>query len=312
MLTRAHLEAYLEVVEHRSIQGAAQATGRSRATYNRYLAEIRRALNAPVLIRRAPGQRQGQLTPAGEVLARRAQAMLRRWDQWVTTTRDALGRAENAIRVGALAGSFDLLAELLVELKREDPAVHMKVVELVSDRLIEAVASGEVDFAFGTAEAQRPPRQLSFEPLGVLEWAVILPAKLAKKFPDPIRLADLDAVPLVVHRSGPARTLLARQFALGAQLPLTLDAAFEVESTPRMVDMVARGFGPAIVSQFRLAFLPKGIVVRRLLDGPRPLRAGIFKRRSVTLTGPGKRLVERAHARFDALALDHGTAEGRR
>src|SRR6188474_408222 len=104
MIGRAHLEAYLEVVAHGSIQAAARSTGRSRATYHRYLEEIRAAFDAPVLIRRAPGQRQAIVTPAGEELARRAAVMLRRFDQWLATTRDAIGETEKSLRVGALAG----------------------------------------------------------------------------------------------------------------------------------------------------------------------------------------------------------------
>lgn len=295
-MERRHLEAYLELVAHGSIQAAAQATGRSRATYQRYLEELRDAFDAPVLIRRAPGQRQGVVTAAGAELARRAAVILRRWDQWIATTRDAIAEAEHSLRVGALAGSFDLIADLLAELHRELPEVPLKVVEYPGDRIVDAVLTGDVDLGFGPLDPEGVPKALRFVALGPLPWAVIVPEGDADRFPDPLELADLDGVPLVVHRAGPARDRIERQFQ-----DLTLNAAFEVESTPRIVEMVRRGFGPAVVSRFRLAFLPEGVAVRRLAGGPKPLTAGVFMRRSLRLAGPTELLLDRARARFAEL-----------
>jgi DNA-binding transcriptional LysR family regulator len=298
MIGRAHLEAYLEVVQHGSIQAAARATGRSRATYHRHLDEIRAAFDAPVLIRRAPGQRQAIVTAAGDELARRARVMLRRFDQWMATTRDAIGESEKSLRVGALAGSFDLIADLLAELKRELPELPLRIAEYPGDRIVDAVIAGDVDLGFGPLDPEGVPKNLRFVALGPLPWAVIVPEAEKHDFPDPIELADLDGVPLVVHRAGAARTRLERQFAAGAH---ALNAAYEVESTPRIVDMVKRGFGPAVVSQFRLAFLPDGVAVLRLAGGPKPLTAGVFLRRGRRLAGPSKTLVDRARARFAEL-----------
>ena len=298
MIGRGHLEAYLEVIQHGSIQAAARSTGRSRATYHRYLEEIRAAFDAPVLIRRAPGQRQAIVTPAGEELARRAAVMLRRFDHWMATTRDAIGESDKSLRVGALAGSFDLIADLLAELRRELADLPLRIVEYPGDRIVDAVIAGDVDLGFGPLDPEGVPKNLRFVALGPLPWAVIVPERERHLFPDPIELADLDGVPMVVHRAGPARRRLERQFAAG---PHTLNAAYEVESTPRIVDMVQRGFGPAVVSQFRLAFLPEGVVVLRLAGGPKPLTAGVFLRRGRRLAGPSKTLVDRARARFAEL-----------
>ncbi len=299
MIGRSHLEAYLEVIQHGSLQAAARASGRSRATYQRHLAELRAAFDAPVLIRRAPGQRQGIVTPAGDELARRARVMLRRFDQWLATTRDAIGESEKSLRVGALAGSFDLIADLLAELKRELPEIPLRIVEYPGDRIVDAVIAGDVDLGFGPLDPDGVPKDLRFVALGPLPWAVIVPESARASFPDPIELADLDGIPLVVHRAGPARRRLERQFAAGLH---TLNAAYEVESTPRIVDMVQRGFGPAVVSQFRLAFLPRGVAVLRLAGGPKPLTAGVFLRRGRRLVGPSKALVDRARARFTLLS----------
>ena len=76
-----------------------------------------------------------------------------------------------------------------------------------------------------------------------------------------------------------------------------------------MVDTVARGFGPAKVSRLPLAFLPSGMIVRPLVDGPKPLTASVYTRRKVVLEGVALTLVDRARARFEKLATPslHGS-----
>ncbi len=299
--TLADLEAFLEVVERRSIQAAARATGRSRATYMRVLQTLQQAFDAPELLQRARGQRQGVLTPAGLELARRARLQLRGWARWNVLTRDALQRIRRSMRLGTLAGSFDLLADILVELRQAEPDLALQVVEYPDDRLLDAVDAGQVDLGFGTLDPQGVPPRLSFESLGPLPWAVIVPAGWGA-LPARVRLADLDGVPLVITRVGPARERLEREFALYRSGPLVLNAAFEVASTPRVVEMVARGFGPAVVSRFRLSFLPHDVEVRPLRDGPAPLMAGVFSRRDAHPTPIITELIARARRHFQALS----------
>ncbi|MEM7151235.1 MAG: LysR family transcriptional regulator [Myxococcota bacterium] len=298
----ADLEAFLEVAKRRSIQAAARATGRSRATYMRVLAKLEQAFDAPELLQRAPGQRQGVLTPAGQELARRARVQLRAWEQWNVNTRDALQQTRRSLRLGTLAGSFDLLADILVELREASSDLSVQVVEYPDDRLLDAVDAGHVDLGFGTLDPQGVPPRLSFESLGPLPWAVIVPRDFAGELPARVRLSDLDGVPLVVPRVGPARERLEREFAQYRTGPLVLNPAFEVASTPRVVEMVARGFGPAVVSRFRLSFLPQNVQVRDLRDGPAPLMAGVFRRRGVSGGEVVGELVERARRRFRVLS----------
>jgi DNA-binding transcriptional LysR family regulator len=302
MLTRTHLEAFVELAKWRSIGAAARRSGRSRATYMRYLDELRQAFDAPMLLERKRGQRVGSLTPAGEELARRARLLLAHWDKWQVATADAVARAEATLRVGALPGAFDLIADVLTELRRDDPELPVRLIEYPEERLLDAVSSGAVDIAFGTRDPAGVPEGLQFERLGALPWAVILPEPMADAFPSVLRLSDLDGVPMIVMRAGAARERLDHHFAQYRGRPLVLDAAFQVGSTPRMVDMVARGFGPAVVSHFRLAFLPEGVVVRRLQDGPPPLSAGVFTRRGTVLYGAAEDFVVGARERFRELA----------
>lgn len=268
----------------------------------RYLAEIQDAFDSPELMDRAPGQRVGVLTAQGEELARRCRAMLEHWESWASQTHDAVGRDRDALRVGTLPGSFDLIADALTDLRRRRPELALRVVEYPDERLLEAMAQGEVDLGFGTLSAEGVPPRLTYTPLGPLPWVVIMPQEWAPRFSARLRLRDLDGVPLVVTRSGPARRRLERYFAEYGDGPLTLNPAFEVGSTPRLVEMVARGFGPALVSRFRVAFVPSNVVVRPLLDGPAPLSAGVYTRRGAALGKLARDLIATARRRFKTLS----------
>lgn len=300
--SREHLEDFLAVADQRSIQAAARATGRSRATLARHLAELEALLSAPPLLLRGPGQREGVLTPAGEALVVRARAMLQAWDRWVATTRDEVSRHHEELRVGALGGSLDLVVELVMDLRKEHPELPLHLRELTSAELVEQLAAGAIDLGFGTAPPEGTPRGLGFESLGVLEHAVIAPRGLARRLPDEPSLADLAHVPLVVLRAGALRESLERAFAEHPRGPLPFRPLAEVESTPRVVELVARGLGVAVVSRFRLAFAPPGLVVRALVDGPRPLRAGVYTRTKAPRRPIEHELLERARARFRTLA----------
>ncbi|MFO0723177.1 MAG: LysR family transcriptional regulator substrate-binding protein [Myxococcota bacterium] len=297
MITRTHLLDFLEIADRRSIQAAAKATGRSRATLMRHLTELQEALSAPELLERAPGMREGVLTPEGEVLRRRARLILRHWAQWELSTKDAIAAGTPRLRLGAIAGSFDLLLGVLDELRAAEPEVVLKVIEYPGEELVDRVIGGEVDLGFGTLARGASARGAAFIALGTLDYVLIAPPRLIGKG-GPASLADLDGVPMVVPRQGALREEIERRFLEHDRGPLYLNAVAEVESTPRLVELVARGFGVGLVSRLRLSFLPSGLVVRALSDGPSALRAGIFIRRGVEPSALEQALITRARARF--------------
>ncbi|MEZ4452798.1 MAG: LysR family transcriptional regulator [Nannocystaceae bacterium] len=300
-VTRDHLVAFLEIADTRSIQAAARAHGRSRATYGRLLADLESAFGEVELLRRAPGLRSGTLTPAGEELAQRARLLLRHWEQWIVATRDALDLRQRAVRVGALAGTLDLISDLLVELRRADPTLPVHVVEYADEELVSGVLSGDVDLGFGTLDPGGVPPPLRFETIGELAWVLIVPSEQRARWPAVVPLRALDGEPMVLPRAGPARIALDRAFADFPSQPIHPHAVAQVGSMPRVVEAVARGFGVAIVSHFRAAFLPEGVEVRTLEGAPPPLVAGAYARVSDTIEGVGAELLARARGRFAEL-----------
>lgn len=276
--------------------------GRSRATTGRLLADLEAAFEDTPLVQRAPGQRSVVLTPAGEELARRVRLLMRHWDRWLVATRDALLSTRRAIRVGVLVGAFDLLADVLEDMQKDEPERALHMIEYADDHLQEGVLEGEVDIGFGTLDPSETARALEFHPIGALPWVVIAPASMAAKLGARVRLADLEGRALVVTRSGPARETIEQHFADHDGRPLAFDPAFEVSSSPRVVEAVARGFGVAVVSRFRARFLQGGVVVRELVDGPEALIAGAFTRKGARIPSGAAELLARATHHFQTLS----------
>ena len=306
-LRRKDLETFLAVVDAGSVQGAARRTGLSRTTIQRRLAELEQALGAPPLFERRPGRRRQLLTAEGHEVARRARILLEHWRRSTTALRDAVARP-GRVRVGTLAGSFDLLVDLFAGGVGgpEGAELRYTVRELPEDRLLSALAAGEVDLAFGTRRSETPAH-LRFERLGSLGWAAIVPVGWVARFPPVLDVDDLADIPLVVLTSGPARAHVDRWFASAPGGPVVPAYAFETGSTPRLVEMVARGLGVGLVSRFRLSFLTERVAVRPLRTEPAPLVAGIYRRAGAPPSPAIRRLVQAARRRFVALA-DEGDA----
>ncbi len=228
--------------------------------------------------------------------------LLRHWDRWLVATRDALLSSRRGIRVGVLVGAFDLLADVLEDMQQEDPERALHVVEYADDHLQEGVLEGEVDIGFGTLEPDGAARALECHTIGALPWVVIIPESLGDTLGARVRLADLEGRPMVVTRSGPARETIEQHFAEHEGRPLAFNPAFEVSSSPRVVEAVARGFGIAVVSRFRARFLQRGVVVRELVDGPEALVAGAFTRRGARIPAGAAELLTRARRHFKTLS----------
>ena len=310
-LRRIDLETFLAVVEAGSVQGAARRHGISRTTIQRRLARLTAALEAPPLFEARPGRHTLVLSAAGAEVARHGRVLLEHWRRQAVALRDAVARPQR-VRVGTLAGSFDLLADLVAgprEPGADEVDVPLSVVELPEDRLLSALAAGEVDVAFGTRRAETPA-ELRFHRLGALGWAAIVPPAWACRLPQVLDARALADVPLVVLSAGPARARIDAWFRGARGGPVVPTYAFEAGSTPRLVEIVARGFGVGLVTRCRLAFLPEGVVARPLRPEPAPLVAGYYERAGAALPPSVRTLVGRARRRFLALAGTVRYADG--
>ncbi|SFK64806.1 LysR family transcriptional regulator [Amycolatopsis sacchari] len=149
------LRVFREVAERGTLTAAAAALGYTQSAVSRQIASLERAAGTPLLERRRDGVR---LTPAGQLVVRRAADVLDRLD---ATARELAGLpGEGAtVRLGwyPIAGA-DLLPRALSALRRTHPAITVVSREGRTPALVRALRAGTIDLALlASAPPFRPP-----------------------------------------------------------------------------------------------------------------------------------------------------------
>ncbi|MFD1881803.1 LysR family transcriptional regulator [Paracoccus pacificus] len=152
------------VADTGQIGAAASAINMTQPAASRMLAELERNVGAE-LTRRHP--RGVHLTEAGMRLAERARTILRDLD---LASREVLdidrGRA-GRISFGSVAGpSLDLVLPLLQNLRILHPEILTDIVVESSDRLLEHLQSGRIEFYIGRIPTRAEAAMYQMEPIG--------------------------------------------------------------------------------------------------------------------------------------------------
>ncbi|WIX82730.1 LysR family transcriptional regulator [Amycolatopsis carbonis] len=257
MTTLRALECLVALVEEGSVTRAAASLQMSQPALSHQLASLEREIGTPMVQKMGRGVR---VTAAGQAVAEEA--------------RVALKASERAVRVGRQIGSGGagrlriacaetMTAWLLVPVLRHWRARRAEVlIELSehtsSDRMVELVASGEVDVAVGPRPSETGEH---LEVLGEEEVVVVAPAghPFAERLSVPF--ADLAAEPFVHFVSDNGLSVWLDQLA--AEHGVVLDPVLRTRSPRTAAQLAAAGMGVTIVPVSALPARPPG-VVRRL------------------------------------------------
>jgi DNA-binding transcriptional LysR family regulator len=238
------VEYFLAVVDHGGITKAAKALYVAQPSLSQAIRNLERQLGVQLFDRSG---RQLSLTSEGEsfvATARQVRHDVDRARAEVQAVRDlAAGRLEVAVMPTL---DVDPLPELASRLRRSHPGILLSVtapggaVEVVDE-----VRRGRAEL--GLTELPVKADTLRIYPLETQEIALVLPAAIAADLPDPVPLAALAAIPLVVMDSD-TRTLPAAMATV----------AVVCAHRPTVWDLVRQGTGAT--------FLPKRLAERQLQD----------------------------------------------
>jgi DNA-binding transcriptional LysR family regulator len=137
-----------------------------------------------------------RLTPAGELLADHAEALLGRLEQAENDLTAQTGRIAGTFRIGAFAAAIThLLAPCLPALAGRHPGLRIEIEHDESDQALHRLALGELDLVLVEEYEQFPrhrDRRLSHEPLLAEPVRIALPRRhpLAMR-PGPVPLSGL-------------------------------------------------------------------------------------------------------------------------
>jgi len=256
-----HLAALEAVARLRSFSAAARELGYTQSAVSQQIAQLERVVGVR-LVERPGGPRSVDLTDAGELLLRHADAIVA---QLAAAQADMAALAEGAagpLRVGIYQSVGARILPALLRRFREDwPLVDVQVrEETEAAELLRLLERGELDLTF----ADLPLPEGPFESAEVLRDPYVLlvssRSELAGHVAAP-QLRQLSGVPLITwrHLSEPETYLRGR-------VP-DLNVVFRTDDNGTLMGLVAEGLGAAVVP--RLVVNPRNTALTALPFGTR-------------------------------------------
>ncbi len=241
-------QTFVEVVRQGGFSAAARTINATQSTVSKTVRQLEEELGLTLLDREATPPR---LTSAGEIVYRRALAMLTEKDDMLTELGELRGLKRGLLRLGLPPiGSSVLFAPVFAAFTKLYPDIDIQLVEHGSKRLEELLLAGDVELA-----ASLLPVEESFEWQDVRCEPVValLPANHSFIDDGGIPLSDIASLPFILFESG---------FALNH---IILDACHQRGLFPHVavrssqidfiVELVAAGMG--------IGFLPQMIAEQR-------------------------------------------------
>jgi DNA-binding transcriptional LysR family regulator len=265
------LRVVVEVAARGSFSAAAEALGYTQSAVSRQVALVVRAAGRSLFDR---GARGVELTPAGEVVLRRANAALAEL-QTVRRELDDLDQARSSrIRLGAFSTAMAaLVPAALTLLVDREPRLRVVLREGTSERLTDRVVSGRLELAV-VASRSGPPDGIEFDVLVEDRLLVAMPrahrlAGVARIDPDELR-----EEPWIAGSSDSSSPLLGA-WTTGGWRPRI---AFEVRDCTAKIGLVAGGFGITVVPGLSASTLPASVVVAAI-EHPAAVRTVVAAKR---------------------------------
>lgn len=241
-----HLHTFAQVIQHGSFSGAAERQGLTQPAISLQIRQLEARLNLKLIER--VGKRI-KPTSAGNALLEhigRIDAVVE--DALLDLSSHAQGIAgQIAIGTGATA-CIHLLPPILQTLRRQFPALDVRVSTGNTDGILRAVEENRLDLALVTLPAAG--RSLSISPLLADEFVAIFSAE-QPNVPNEVMPHALASMPLVVFEAGSSTRLLIDEWYL--QAGLRVKPVMELGSIEAIKEMVAAGLGYSIVPAMSVA-----------------------------------------------------------
>jgi DNA-binding transcriptional LysR family regulator len=258
-----HLIALQAVADERSFGRAADRLGYTQSAVSHQIAALE-SLVGQRLVERARGHRSVELTEAGALLARHAEAIVARLRAAQADYAAFAEGAAGVLRVGIYQSvGTRILPNLLREFAVAWPRVEVRLTESTSDGdLLSLVERGELDLTFTVF----PVRQGPFEAVELLRdpyLLVVSASSILSRAHQPLRLEQLADVPLIGPRmciSGEQLETRMRGYGVEPRV------IFRSDDNGTVQGLVGAGVGAALLP--RLAIDPTDRATRTLTLDP--------------------------------------------
>ena len=232
MLSPASLRAFTTVVEEGSFTAAARRLNATQSGVSQQVAKLERHLGIALLIR---GKQRATPTPAGRQLYLRSIAILRELSAAEAALREYGHGIAGSIVVGLMPAMTRCISgPLQRKFMLDHPNVQIRIVERTSTDLIEAVTSGEIDFAI--VPAFDAPDAIRCQAIGTTGEALVHRGRRHKSHMRPVTLNELSPIRLILQPPGNLRRARILTSLKAAQVVIV--ETLELDSTLGMLEFV--------------------------------------------------------------------------
>lgn len=260
-----HLVYFREVAQTLHFRRAAETLGVAQPALSRQIAQLERALGAPLFDR---SRRRVELTPAGRHLRESVDALLPRLQRLTHEVRAVAAGETGLLRVGFTGLAMaTLLPAILREFHRRHPGIRLELNESPTSAQVAALVSGELACGFLHPDSLPPEfktRQLLRERNGV-----VLPADHALARRAVLRLRELEHVPFVMFPRSHNPGFYDRVLVAFREAGITPNISEEVWPRTNAIGLVRAGVGMTLMCPSEAKLLPPDVVFRPL-QGPTP------------------------------------------
>jgi LysR family nitrogen assimilation transcriptional regulator len=233
------LEAFVHVAELNSFTRASAILGRTQPALSRLVRQLEVDLRQNLLRRNGRGV---ALTEAGKVLLEYSNGILHQVDSARQALKNLQGTLDGQFKIG-LAPSVSRFATLALvrRFQSQFPQASITVSEGLSTYLAEWLSMGRIDAAILYDTGDSP--LVDKRPLFTEELFLI--SRAASGTPAALRVGDLTRYPLIIPGRLHAIRMLVERHA--AEQGVKLNIALEVDAVSSVLDLVAEGYGHAVL-----------------------------------------------------------------
>lgn len=260
-LTLRQLQAFVAVADLRSFAAASERLGLTASAVSQLVAELEATIGFRVFDR---STRRVNLSSAGRDFLASAETVLRHVQLAETAAADVRNRAAGVVRVAApLVFASSVLPKAIKAFRQDRPKVVVRLRDTPVDRLVESVATGDVDLALGP---DRPhgddvQRQGVFDSPWVLWCSPRHPLARRKT----LRWSELQGVPLVAAGRDHENTV--GRMHINVPESERVRPAEVVEHMSTALGIAAEGLAVTMAPAYIGVLASKlGLVMRRVVD----------------------------------------------
>ncbi|MDE1167816.1 MAG: LysR substrate-binding domain-containing protein [Pseudomonas sp.] len=247
-----NLQFFVAVATSQNLTQAAQRVHRTPAAVSLSLKQLEEELGGPLF----EGERKNQLSPLGRFVLQEAQRELNHFEKTISTIKTYAKAETGLVRVAAVPSfAITLLPPLLKAFHQQYPQFHLDIRDMDSQKVAQAVLSGEVDIGIATVPASLPnvSQEFLFADAFCLVCAASHPLCALGR---PVRWSDLEGQTFI--DSGMGGAINAAEFR-----HIRDQSTLSVRNTTSLLALVAQGLGVTLLPELlshsasqQLRFLP--------------------------------------------------------